>query len=201
MTMLAETFRVLPGAGGEHLSHFAAGLPHAFQVVVQTLGLIQPLDDLVSPDAMTERFPFAAELGTVDNQTAGFVIGADMQHLAYRPSLLDSPPVSWREEVFPPVSFLFPAGGRGRQVDDATLIQYMAAGGKLTDAEGNPSLDEDVLVSLFNFYNDCVNFTAISRTISLAAFLSRFCHNPALASLSLNATRLTHWMRGVSPRT
>lgn len=133
------------------------------------LGLIQPLDSLLSPDVLAERFPFAAELGTVDGQTVGFIIGADMQHLTYRPSLLDSPPISWRQDFFPPVSFLFPAGGRDRPVDDATLIQYLAAGGRLTDAEGNPSLDEDVLESVLSFYDDCANFTAISRTISLAA--------------------------------
>jgi ABC-type glycerol-3-phosphate transport system substrate-binding protein len=133
------------------------------------LGLIRPLDGHLSPDVLAERFPFAAELGTVDGQTVGFVIGADMQHLAYRPSLLDSPPVSWRQDFFPPVSFLFPAGGRGRTVDDATLIQYLAAGGGLTDAEGNPSLDEDVLESVLSFYDDCANFAAISRTISLVA--------------------------------
>jgi ABC-type glycerol-3-phosphate transport system substrate-binding protein len=133
------------------------------------LDLIQPLDALLAPDVLSERFPFAATQGMVNDQIAGFVIGADLQHLAYRPSMLDSPPVSWRQEVFPPVSFLFPAGGRGRPVDDATLIQYLAAGGSLSDAEGNPSLDEAVLESVFSFYDDCASFTAISQTISLAA--------------------------------
>jgi maltose-binding protein MalE len=143
------------------------------------LGLIQPLDNLLPPDVLAERFPFAAELGTVDGQTVGFVIGADMQHLAYRPSQLNSPPISWRQDFFPPVSFLFPAGGRGRPIDDATLIQYLAAGGRLTDAEGNPSLDEDVLESVLSFYDDCANFIAISRTISLAAPLAIW---PTIAS-------------------
>ena len=131
-------------------------------------GLIQPLDALLAPDVLAERFPFAAAQGTVNDQIVGFIIGADLQHLTYRPSLLDSPPVSWRQEIFPPVSFLFPAGGRGRPVDDATLIQYLAAGGSLSDAEGNPLLDEPVLESVLSFYDDCANFIAISQTISLA---------------------------------
>ena len=121
------------------------------------LGVIQPLDALLSPVDTAERFPFAVELGTVDEQTMGFVISADVQHLAYRPALLDSPPVSWTQFISPSVSFLFPAGGRDRQVNDATLIQYLAAGGSLTDEEGNPTLDEEVMVSVLGFYSDCVN--------------------------------------------
>ncbi len=142
------------------------------------LGVIQPLDALLSPDDAAERFPFAVELGTVNEQTMGFVISADVQHLAYRPALLDSPPVSWTQFISPPVSFMFPASGRDREINDATLIQYLAAGGSLTDEEGNPTLDEDVMVSVLGFYSDCVNAATavpivitptITSTISLTA--------------------------------
>jgi ABC-type glycerol-3-phosphate transport system substrate-binding protein len=125
--------------------------------VATGLGVIQPLDAHLSPDDTAERFPFAVELGTVEEQTMGFVISTDVQHLAYRPALLGSPPVSWTQFISPSVSFLFPAGGRDRQVNDATLIQYLAAGGGLTDEEGNPTLDEEVMVSVLGFYSDCVN--------------------------------------------
>lgn len=131
------------------------------------LGLIQPLDEILSPATMTDRFPFATELGMVNGQTFGFVIGSDMQHLAYRPTLFDSLPISWTQIISPPVPFLFPAGGRDDQINDATLIQYLAAGGKLTDPEGNPSLDEDVMVSVFDFYSACISTGTISPTVVL----------------------------------
>jgi ABC-type glycerol-3-phosphate transport system substrate-binding protein len=130
-------------------------------------GLVHPLDQLLSPAEMAERFSFATELGTVDEQTFGFVIGADMQHVAYRPPLFDSPPVSWTQVISPPVPFLFPASGRGRDVNDATLIQYLAAGGKLTDEDGRPSLDEDVMVSVLGFYSACMGTGTISPTVVL----------------------------------
>ncbi len=133
------------------------------------LGLVQPLDPLLSLAEMTDRFPFAAELGTVDEQTLGFVVVADMQHLAYRPVLLDSPPVSWTHVISPPVPFLFPAGGRDRQINDATLIQYLAAGGQLTDPEGRPWLDEEAMVSVLGFYSDCTSITPISPTYQTPA--------------------------------
>ncbi|MFQ6100004.1 MAG: extracellular solute-binding protein [Anaerolineae bacterium] len=130
-------------------------------------GLVQPLDHLLSPAEMSDRFPFAAQLGTVNEQTLGFVTASDMQHLAYRPTLFDSPPVSWTQVISPPIPFFLPAGGRDGQANDVTLIQYLAAGGRLTDADGNPWLDEDVMVSVLTFYSDCIGTTTISPTIVL----------------------------------
>jgi multiple sugar transport system substrate-binding protein len=135
---------------------------------------IQPLDDLLPSSLATDRFPFAIEMGIVSEQaddgpfTMGFVIGADMQHMVYRTNLLSSPPISWTGIITPPIPFIFPSGGIGQQVNDATLIQYMATGGKVTDQEGNPVLDERTLIRLLTFYSDCTNTGAISPTIVLS---------------------------------
>ena len=134
---------------------------------------IQPLDDLLPSAKAEDRFPFAVEMGTVKSQegdettTVGFVIGADMQHLVYRKSPSGPPSTSWTQVITPPVSFIFPAGGRDLQVNDATLIQYMAAGGEVTNSEGNPFLDERTLLKVLTFYDDCAGTGAISPTIVL----------------------------------
>jgi ABC-type glycerol-3-phosphate transport system substrate-binding protein len=130
-------------------------------------GLVQPLDQILPPATLSDRFPFAAELGSVDGQIFGLVVGADMQHLAYRPTALASPPVSWTQVVSPPIPFLFPAGASDGQINDATLIQYLAAGGALADSAGGPWLDEDVLVSVLGFYSDCIGTGAISPPTAL----------------------------------
>lgn len=130
------------------------------------LGLLQPLDPL-SPTGISERFPFASEMGRVSESTYGFILGADLEHLAYRPELLDSPPLSWTQPVSPPVHFIFPAGGKDHQVNDATLIQYLAAGGKLADAAGKPSLDQQALQSVLEFYRDCVAAAAGPQTVTM----------------------------------
>ncbi|MBN1978760.1 MAG: extracellular solute-binding protein [Anaerolineae bacterium] len=138
-----------------------------------TSNYIQPLDALLPTSQAADRFPFAVEMGTVKSQegdgtvTVGFVIGADMQHLIYRKTPSSSPPISWTQVITPPVSFIFPAGGRDLQVNDTTLIQYMAAGGKVTDPEGNPFLDERTLLKVLTFYDDCVSTGAISPTVVL----------------------------------
>lgn len=126
--------------------------------------LIQPLEDSDASSAADDRFPFASAMGQVDGQTMGFIVGVDMQHLAYRRDLLASPPISWTDVISAPAPYIFPAGGYDDTINDATLIQYLGAGGKLTDPDGNPWLDEEVLVSVFDFYSQCVTHTVIAPT-------------------------------------
>jgi len=132
-------------------------------------GLIQPLDDVISQSAMDASFPFATAMGQVEGRAMGVALGADMQHLAYRTELFDSPPVSWTQVISASATFLFPGGGYDGRVNDATLIQYLAAGGKLTDAEGEPTLDEGVLIDVFNFYSRCITNTVIAPTSVLTS--------------------------------
>jgi ABC-type glycerol-3-phosphate transport system substrate-binding protein len=108
-------------------------------------------------------------MGNVNGQTTGAALGVDLQHLAYRPGLFDSSPVTWTEVISAPTSFLFPAGGIDGSVNDATLIQYLGAGGRLTDAEGDPSLDEDTMIDVFDFYNRGITNTVIAPTQVLTA--------------------------------
>ncbi len=130
--------------------------------------LVQPLDDLLvhSDD---DRFSFAASIARVEDQTMGAVLGVDLQHMAYRPDIFDLPPLSWSEVVTAPASYLFPAGGYDGRVNDATLIQYLGAEGKLTDTDGDPALDEDVLIEVLDFYSRCITNTVIAPTQVLTA--------------------------------
>jgi ABC-type glycerol-3-phosphate transport system substrate-binding protein len=131
--------------------------------------LVQPLDDFLASSAGDDRFPIASAMGNVNGQTAGAALGVDLQHLAYRPTSFESPPVTWTEVISAPAPFLFPAGGIDGRVNDATLIQYLGAGGRLTDAEGNPSLDEDTMIDVFGFYSRCITNTVIAPTQVLTA--------------------------------
>ncbi|MBS3783151.1 MAG: extracellular solute-binding protein [Anaerolineae bacterium] len=132
-------------------------------------GLIQPLDDFWTASATNDRFPFATTMGRVEGETVGAVLGADMQHLAYRPALFDTPPLTWTQVISARTPFVFPAGGYDNRVNDATLIQYLGAGGKLTDAEGHPTLDEAVMIDVLDFYSRCVTNTVIAPTQVLTA--------------------------------
>jgi ABC-type glycerol-3-phosphate transport system substrate-binding protein len=137
-------------------------------------GHIQPLEDLLPSSLAASRFPFAVEMVSLAQaaggqpSTMGFILGADAEHAVYRTDVLSSPPISWTQIVTPPVPFIFPAGGLDGQVNDATLIQYMAAGGKVTDQEGDPALDERAMIRLLAFYANCTDTGAISPTVVLS---------------------------------
>ena len=130
-------------------------------------GHIHPLDSLLPAEGVG-FFPYAVAMGTVNDQTVGYVLGADMQHLVYRPAEFEEPPIAWSRVITPPVSFIFPTGEGDGYVNDSTLIQYMAAGGRVADLEGQPSLDEQVLVEAFTFYSSCIGTGAISPAVALA---------------------------------
>ncbi len=131
------------------------------------VGLILPLDDLLSPSVANDRFPFATSMGRVGDQTMGFVLGVKADHQAYRLSQFSAPPLTWREVISAPAQFLFPAGGQNGEINDATLVQYMAAGGTVTDPDGNPWLERESIVQVFTFYSHCIGTGVISPTAVL----------------------------------
>ncbi len=115
-------------------------------------GLIQPLDGLVSSEVQQNLFPFARH--GFDGQLMGIQFETDVEHLIYNTNKIDSPPITWREVLSGSVAYIFPAGGEGSLVNDAFLIQYLAAGGQLLDESGNPALNNDALVEVLQLYAD-----------------------------------------------
>jgi ABC-type glycerol-3-phosphate transport system substrate-binding protein len=130
-------------------------------------GLLQPLDGLLPEGMAADRFPFASQLGEVDGQTVAIVIAAELEHLAYRPALLATVPITWGTVLSAPAPFLFPAAGEDGGVNAATLVQYLAVGGHLTGDEGSPRLEQAPLVEVLTFYEQGVSAGVISPTLVL----------------------------------
>lgn len=130
--------------------------------------LIQPLDELMRP-SNNDLFSFAASMTQMEGHTMGVILGIDLQHLAYRPALFNEPPLSWSQVISASTSYLFPAGGYEGRINDATLIQYLGAGGSVTNSDGDPALNEDVLIDVLDFYTRCVTNTVIAPTQVLTA--------------------------------
>ena len=136
--------------------------------VAAQAGLVQPMDGLLPEELAADRFPFAVDLGQVDDQTMGIPFTAEMEHLAYRPSLVARVPVTWTDVLSGGVSLVFPAAGQEDGVNDATLVQYLGAGGRLTDAEGNPQLEVEPLTAVLEFYAQAAEVGVISPTVLLS---------------------------------
>jgi len=137
------------------------------QVAAQT-GLIQPLNDVLLNEMPSDLFPFATELGRVGDQTFGLPLTAELEHLAHAPESLEAPPLSWNDVLSAAIPLVFPAAGRNDSVNDFTLVQYLGAGGRLMDGEGNPTIEEEPLVAVLDFYAQATATGVISPLLVLS---------------------------------
>lgn len=114
--------------------------------------LLQPLDDLLSAELRDDLFPFAASVGEFDRQWYAVQFAADLQHLVYRRDDVRRVPQTWDEVLSGRASYMFPAGGREGLVNDASLIQYLGAGGVFDMVQGIVTLEEEPLLAMLTFY-------------------------------------------------
>ncbi len=147
-----------------------ADLPVAVQA-----GLLQPMDGCIPPDLEADLFPFAIGLGRVGDATFGLPLAAELQHLAYSPALLPSPPASWSDVLSTGLPLCFPAAGENGVADDFTFVQYLGAGGRLMDEEGNPMLEEGPLTAVLDFYVQATAAGVISPPVVLSAGTDEEC--------------------------
>ncbi|MGQ9500961.1 MAG: extracellular solute-binding protein [Anaerolineae bacterium] len=115
-------------------------------------GVLSPLDKLVAPGLINDLLPGARAAGSVDGQLMGLPFEADFEHVVLSTEKVTVPPSTWDDVLNAGVSYRFPAKGRNGLVNDCFLIQYLAAGGRLLDEEGHPTLDESILASVLDYY-------------------------------------------------
>jgi ABC-type glycerol-3-phosphate transport system substrate-binding protein len=112
-------------------------------------GLVQPIGSLLPAGLIDDLYPFAHDLGSINGELYGVPYSADLEHLASNAS---TPlPQSWSDLLKSPQRYLF-AFSNNTGVSDAVLAHYLSAGGRLTDEQGNPMLDEIALRTLLETY-------------------------------------------------
>jgi ABC-type glycerol-3-phosphate transport system substrate-binding protein len=116
-------------------------LPRAELEAAAAQGLIQPLDASLLGDAGWH--PLARSLGHVNDAVYGLPFALDALALA---SSTETPLTTWQE--------VSDAGALAFNANDAffPLALYLSAGGELTDAEGDLTLDEAVLVRVLALF-------------------------------------------------
>ena len=97
---------------------------------------------------MQHLYPFARDLGSLNGELYGVLYGADLEHLATNST---TPlPQTWRDLLETQRRYFFALGNN--TISDAVLSHYLSAGGKFTDEQGNPLLDEIALRTLLETY-------------------------------------------------
>jgi multiple sugar transport system substrate-binding protein len=134
LNSLAVTSMAAPGA----LPDLIALPRHALESAAQK-GLIKPLD--LSHQAQSpELYSYAQKLSEIDGTPYGLPFAGDALVMTYRPELVWIK--SWDDILLSNSQLIF--AGADPQAE-TLLALYASAGGELTDAQGTPTLNQDVL--------------------------------------------------------
>jgi ABC-type glycerol-3-phosphate transport system substrate-binding protein len=119
-------------------------------VSAQRLGLIQPLQNDV-PATVQGDLDTALQLGEIGSDLYGVPYLLELQHLVYRPDNGRNQ-TDWTFDAMLERSepFMFPAG-RTTGLSHVFLLQYLAAGGTLSEA-GTLTLNQEALLATLEFY-------------------------------------------------
>jgi multiple sugar transport system substrate-binding protein len=118
---------------------------HSLESAAQK-GLIKPIDLSNQPQG-PELYPYAQKLSEIDGTLYGLPFAGDALVMIYRPDLVWIK--SWDDILLSESQLVF-AGADPRA--ETALSLYASAGGELTDAQGNPMLDQDVLVQVLELF-------------------------------------------------
>ncbi len=119
---------------------------------LSALGIFQPLQDTLSPDVVEDVYDFALQVGKMGEDMLLVQFVVDFYHMAYSPEKVTTPPATWETLLNSDVPYFTWVFSSEDDISDVVLLQYVAAGGDLPDQEPAP-LDEQALLSLFNFYS------------------------------------------------
>lgn len=110
-------------------------------------GLVQPLDGLLPGEIYADLFPFASQAARNNNRWIAVPFAANIEHMVYNRALVRKAPLTWDEFGKQKGTLLLPLGG-----DDGFLIQYLGLGATLTDARGQPALDQNATAQVLTWF-------------------------------------------------
>jgi ABC-type glycerol-3-phosphate transport system substrate-binding protein len=149
--------------------------------------LIQPMGNTALTSIRPDLYPTALELGLVNRQFYGVPYTLDIQHIAYRSVILGGNFARFADVLNDNQKFVFPAGV-GNTSGDMLLLQYLSAGGTLTQINSG-KLDSNALHTVFAFYQDAVTKGVIDT--SVLNYASPTDYQAALASGQISAGIVT----------
>jgi ABC-type glycerol-3-phosphate transport system substrate-binding protein len=146
LPMLRTAGPVAPGALPDLIL-----MRRADMVTAATEGLIYPLTDWVPPDLVGSNLLLGVRsLGEIDGVLFGVPYALNLDHVVYRPSVLQEPLLTFADVLAQQPKYIFPAGTA--PINWTVLLQYWAAGGRLADQNGSAKLDRDPLLLVLNYY-------------------------------------------------
>ncbi len=109
-------------------------------------GLVAPLEEALLA-AGGDFFPFTRQAVRYQGQVYGLPLAVDFVHTAYLPWEIDPPPATWEALLAADAAYAFPTMGIDGLASESLLLQFLAAGGALTDEGALANMD--ALLALF----------------------------------------------------
>lgn len=126
-------------------------------------GYIQPLEGLVTSAVLGDLYPAALDLGRVDGVVYGLPYALDVEHIAYRPTVLTGSFARFDDVLADQQAFVFPAGVTAG-LSDVVFLQYLSAGGTATElSRGRPN--QAALRTVLAFYQQAVTQAIIDPSV------------------------------------
>jgi ABC-type glycerol-3-phosphate transport system substrate-binding protein len=106
-------------------------------------GLVHPLEGLTDLMAGPNWYPYARQLGQVQNTPYGLPFSGDVLAMVHRPNDFDLPPATWDDLFAERRSLAISSGDPNSYLQ---LSLYLSTGSPLLDEANHPILDEPTLV-------------------------------------------------------
>lgn len=126
-------------------------LPRSSLEIAALKGLLYPLDGFPGLLDDGDWFPFAQELGKIQNSIYGLPFAGDAMVSVYRPAVSGTPAENWSSALEAGQSIAFPAAEENAHFP---LAQYLSTGAQVQDADGRPSLDNTPLINVLAFFQE-----------------------------------------------
>lgn len=120
-------------------------LPRRLVTPLAQSGVLHPVSTYTQLPTEEEWYPYANQLVTVENTTFGIPFVGDLLMLVYPRSLANQIPLNWNDWLTSQYTLGFAAADPQATV---ILALYLQAGGAIRNAQGKPTLEEDILVEL-----------------------------------------------------
>lgn len=122
-------------------------LPRPALEVAAQKGLVHSLDEYSTELQKADWYPYAREVAKVDGTVYGIPFAGDAEVILYRPDLVWIK--TWNDILLSEGHLIFAGADPQAEVG---LTLYVSAGGNLLDAQGHPTLDQEILTQVLELF-------------------------------------------------
>lgn len=165
-------------------------LPLSDAALAASKGLLQPLDAFADPYLLDDFNPFLQ--GAVRTKQGWFAVPFTVwfEHLAFQPSALTDPPLSWPIILDARATYAFPAAGPEGVLPDALLIHYLSS----VPPGEDPVRNEGALHRTLTFYQTARASGLIDSSVTQAVTADDVWPRVVQGAVALADTTSTLWL-------